>query len=72
MSNRRDFFKTIAGAAAGVAVSGSLKTSAQAPAARRQVMVGGRRVRVVDIHSHATVPEVDAVLLSSRGVALPQ
>jgi aminocarboxymuconate-semialdehyde decarboxylase len=69
MSNRRDFFKTVAGAAAGVAVAGRVGASAQAPqapAARRQVMVGGRRVRVVDIHSHATVPEVDPVLLNTE------
>jgi aminocarboxymuconate-semialdehyde decarboxylase len=34
----------------------------QAPATRRQVSIGGRRVRVVDIHAHATVPEVDPVV----------
>ncbi len=58
MANRREFFKTIAGAAAGVAVAGTAGSASalQAPAARRQAMVGGRQVRVVDIHSHATVP----------------
>jgi len=68
MSNRREFFKTIAGAAAGVAVAGSVGSASalQAPATRRQVMVGGRRVRVVDIHSHATVPEVDPVILNTE------
>ena len=69
MANRRDFFKTIAGAAAGVAVAGGTVGSVsalQAPPARRQVMVGGRRVRVVDIHSHATVPEVGPVVLNTE------
>ena len=64
MANRRDFFKTVAGATAGMYVAGRgyAASALQAPAARRQVMVGGRRVRVVDIHSHATVPEVDPVV----------
>jgi aminocarboxymuconate-semialdehyde decarboxylase len=34
----------------------------QAPPVRRQVSIGGRRVRVVDIHAHATVPEVSPVV----------
>jgi aminocarboxymuconate-semialdehyde decarboxylase len=68
MANRRDFFKTVAGAAAGMYVAGrgSAASARQAPAARRQVMVGGRRVRVVDIHSHATVPEVDPVIQNTE------
>ena len=73
MANRRDFFKTVAGAAAGMYVAGRGDAGAvtpasalQASAARRQVMVGGRRVRVVDIHSHATVPEVDPVVQNTE------
>ena len=71
MANRRDFFKTVAGAAAGMYVAGrggagTAASALQAPAARRQVMVGGRRVRVVDIHSHATVPEVDPVVQNTE------
>jgi aminocarboxymuconate-semialdehyde decarboxylase len=63
MSTRRDFFKTAAGVAAGMYAFGRGDAAAlQAPPARRQVMIGGRRVRVVDIHSHATVPEVDPVI----------
>ena len=64
MANRRDFFKTVAGAAAGMYVAGrgASASAVQAPAARRQVSIAGRRVRVVDIHSHATVPEVDPVV----------
>ena len=54
MANRRHFFKTLAGAAAGMYVMGrgGAATRIHAQAARRQVMVGGRRVRVVDIHTH--------------------
>ena len=64
MANRRDFFKTVAGTAAGMYVAGrgSQASAVQAPAGRRQVSIAGKRVRVVDIHSHATVPEADAVI----------
>jgi aminocarboxymuconate-semialdehyde decarboxylase len=64
VANRRDFFKTVAGAAAGLYAAGhsSSASALQAPAARRQVSIAGKRVRVVDIHSHATVPEADAVI----------
>jgi len=59
MSSRRDFFKTVAGATAGVyAMKGGL--AAQAPA-RRQVNIAGKRVRVVDVHAHGTVPIMQAV-----------
>jgi aminocarboxymuconate-semialdehyde decarboxylase len=34
---------------------------AQAPAARRQVMIGGRRIRVVDVHAHCDMPLGDIV-----------
>jgi aminocarboxymuconate-semialdehyde decarboxylase len=68
VANRRDFFKTVAGAAAGVYVAGhgAAASAVQAPAARRQVSVAGKRIRVVDIHSHATVPEVDPVVLNTE------
>jgi aminocarboxymuconate-semialdehyde decarboxylase len=41
--------------------------SVQAPQRRREVLVGGRRVKVVDIHAHCVVPEVAAVV---RGTPL--
>lgn len=58
MQNRRDFFKTAAGAAAGAFVFGGQALGAQAPAAvaRRRVMIGGKRVRVVDVHHHWDMP----------------
>ena len=47
----------------------------QAPTPRREVAVGGRRVRVVYIHAHCVVPEVDEVvqgtLFASRADARP-
>jgi aminocarboxymuconate-semialdehyde decarboxylase len=67
MPNRRDFFRTMAGAAAGaVALGGGLTTAsgllAQAPAGgRRQLSIGGRRVRVIDVHAHCVVPVQDIV-----------
>lgn len=52
--NRRHFVKTVAGGAVGVyAMNRSL--AAQAPA-RRQVSIGGRRVKVVDVHCHWDMP----------------
>ena len=65
MPNRRDFFKTAAGAAAGTFVLGGEFLAAQAPPARRQVMIGGRRVRVIDVHCHCVIPEVAEVVKGS-------
>ena len=68
MANRRDFFKTVAGAAAvcGAGLYGARPASALQTPARRQVSIAGKRVRVVDIHSHATVPEVDPVVAGTE------
>ena len=56
--NRRKFFADTASAMAGLLVTGGALGGMQAgrPAARRQVTVGGRRVKVVDIHSHCAIP----------------
>src|SRR5216684_2987780 len=72
MSNRREFFKEVAGAAAGVAAGvvftgcGLLNAQQSAKSAgapkRRQVMVGGRRVKTIDIHAHVVVPEATALM----------
>jgi aminocarboxymuconate-semialdehyde decarboxylase len=67
MRNRRDFLKTVAGATAGVLVTGgfadaALQTPQAAPAKRREVFVNGKRVKVVDIHAHCVVPEVADVV----------
>ncbi len=39
---------------------------ASGPVTRREVQVGGRRVRVVDIHAHATVDEVRPVVANTE------
>ena len=48
MTNRRDFLKSVAGAAL------SLQAT---PAKRREVFIGKRRVKVVDVHGHFVAPE---------------
>src|SRR5258705_13346395 len=76
MQNRRDFFKTVAGAAAGAYVAGrELPAWAQrggggggrggrggaapaGPVTRKQISIGGKRVTVIDVHSHCTVDGV--------------
>ena len=62
MPNRRDFFKTVAGTAAGMYVMGRGADFLMARQARRQVSIGGRRIRVIDIHAHSAVPEVEPVV----------
>jgi aminocarboxymuconate-semialdehyde decarboxylase len=78
MRNRRDFLKTVAGATAGVFMTGggSAESARQTPRAAdvrgREVFVVGKRVKVVDMHAHCVVPEVwevvkDTNLASSAG-----
>ena len=71
MRDRRNFIKTMAGVAAGMSIAGrgAVKLVAQnaapaagAPVARREVRVGTRRVKVIDVHAHATIPEVADVV----------
>ena len=61
MSNRRDFLKTVGTATAGALMLGrALNVVAQG--GRREVFIGGRRIKVVDMHAHHFIPEVvDAV-----------
>ena len=69
MSSRRQFLKNLGHATAGVCFTGcGLTASAQALMAagqaaaprgkRREVTVGGRRVKVIDLHCHIGVPEI--------------
>jgi len=68
MANRRDFFKTVAAATAGFVVSGrgvadaGARAVQAAPPRRREVMVAGRRVKVIDVHCHCVVQEVADVV----------
>ena len=59
--DRREFLRLSAQAGAGLLFTGcsfSAPVAAQSPAAaRREVSVGGRRIRTVDLHTHAHVPE---------------
>lgn len=61
MTNRRNFLKTVAYATAGTFVMGR-SVDAAAQAARREISVGGRRVKVVDIHAHCGFREVDDII----------
>jgi aminocarboxymuconate-semialdehyde decarboxylase len=56
MPNRRDFLKNATGAAAGVFI-GRRQIGAP-PGKRRELSIGGRRVKTVDAHAHCFVPEV--------------
>jgi aminocarboxymuconate-semialdehyde decarboxylase len=73
MLTRRRFFKDVASGTAGlVLLRGDGANSAAQPqqtpsAARRQVLVGGRRVKVVDVHAHCAIPEIADVV---RGTSL--
>ncbi len=61
MSNRREFLRGVAGASAGAFLLGSgglmraayARPQAAGGASRRQVIIGGRRVKTVDVHTHA-------------------
>lgn len=63
MPNRRDFFKTVASATAGMFVMGRGLMDAgvlpfqATPVRRREVSIGNRRVKIVDIHGHFIAPE---------------
>src|SRR5207245_6882202 len=41
---------------------GQQRQSADAPVTHRDVRVGGKRVKVIDVHANATIPEVADVL----------
>ena len=68
MSSRREFIKTVAGAAGALAVGSTLEKlpAAQAPAAAPasrvgKIMVGGKRVRVIDVHCHWNIAGTPAL-----------
>jgi aminocarboxymuconate-semialdehyde decarboxylase len=55
MGNRREFLK-LGGAAGLAALSGAFNARAQT---RKDVRVGGRDARIIDIHAHCVFPEVN-------------
>ena len=73
MANRRDFLKTVGAATAGALVLGR-GLNAVAQGGRREVFIGGRRIKVVDIHTHHFIPEVVDVVKGTpleRGAGFP-
>src|ERR1700688_4486399 len=75
MPNRREFLKATAEAATGVVFTGcslldAAPQSAANPPKRRQV-VGGKRVRTIDVHAHCSVPEAMAVMNINPAGATP-
>ena len=81
MPNRREFLRNVAGASAGMFLlsrdgdsAAEPAPQASAPSKRREVMVGKRRVKAVDVHAHVTVPEVAELIkgtpLERRGGSL--
>ena len=65
MTTRRDFLTTTAGAVAGLLFVGCdllSATPARAQGRRREVMVGGKRVKTVDVHAHCAIPEALALM----------
>jgi len=74
MTTRRDFLGTTAGALAGVVFVGcdllaAAPASAQTP--RRQVVVNGKRAKVVDVHAHCAVAEALALVGVTLGAPTP-
>jgi aminocarboxymuconate-semialdehyde decarboxylase len=66
MTTRRDFIKNTAGATAGlVFTSCGLLEAAHAQtrtiSKRREISVGGRRIKTIDIHAHCAIPEAMAL-----------
>lgn len=64
MPDRRTFLKNVAYAGAAGLVLGPYAGYAAQPA-RREISVGGRRVKVVDIHAHCGIPAVEKVVSST-------
>jgi aminocarboxymuconate-semialdehyde decarboxylase len=69
MPTRRQFIEDTAGAMAGIVFTGcSLLDAAPARAQakpagrRREVSVGGRRVKVIDVHAHCVIPEAQTLM----------
>ena len=63
MRDRRDFLRTLVSGAAGACVisHGATGAAFQAQPQRRQVTIGGRRIRVIDVHAHCVIPVTDIV-----------
>jgi aminocarboxymuconate-semialdehyde decarboxylase len=59
---RREFLTTMAGVAGAYAFARPAGTLAAAQArTRRRVTIGGRAIRVIDVHAHCVIPVADVV-----------
>ena len=62
MTSRRQFVRSMFAAAAGASTLPAADAFAQqASSPRRQVMLGNRRIRVIDAHAHCIIPVTDIV-----------
>ena len=63
-TSRRELLGQAAGAMAGIAFTacGMRTAAAQGAPRRREVAIGGKRIRTVDLHAHCHIPEADALL----------
>ena len=72
MTSRRTFLKQFTGATAGLCfvgcpwVEAASALQAGGRGRRREVMVGGRRVRTIDVHAHVNVPNILELFRESR------
>jgi aminocarboxymuconate-semialdehyde decarboxylase len=65
-TSRRAFLAELAGGAAGLVLHGA----PAAGAARREVRVGGRRVKVIDGHAHCAIPEAAPPGAGANGLVM--
>ena len=62
MTSRRQFVRSMIAAAAGAStIPAAVAFAQQASSPRRQVMLGNRRIRVIDAHAHCIIPVTDIV-----------
>ncbi|MEO8259471.1 MAG: amidohydrolase family protein [Acidobacteriota bacterium] len=65
MASRREFLKGVTSGTAGLI----LVPQAAGPVRRREVSVGGRRVKVVDVHGHCLIPETQELIKDNAALA---
>jgi aminocarboxymuconate-semialdehyde decarboxylase len=62
MSNRRQFLRDTVVFTGCSMVARRLNAQSRSAGARREVVVGGRKIRTVDIHAHVIIPEATALM----------
>ncbi len=71
MPNRRDFLKVMGGVTAGMYLTGH-GLGAVAQSGRKEIRVGRRRVRTVDVHAHCVFREVSDVVQGTSLAGVPE